>query len=86
MADVANRTRKYVRKVVFAVHCIVLYSGFSSRGEQRSLEDRSEVTRLELQTGTAPSETTGVTETHACHQHSHGKSNHGIQVGAGRHL
>uniref|UniRef100_A0A8B9NDA7 Arrestin domain containing 5 n=1 Tax=Accipiter nisus TaxID=211598 RepID=A0A8B9NDA7_9AVES len=61
MADVANRTRKSVRKVVFAVHCIVLYSGFSSRGEQRSLEDRSEVMRLELQTDTAPSEATRAT-------------------------
>ncbi|XP_069658393.1 arrestin domain-containing protein 5 [Haliaeetus albicilla] len=61
MTDVANRTRKYVRKVVFAVCCIALYSGFSSRGEQRSLEDRSEVTRLELQTDTAPSEATRVT-------------------------
>ncbi|XP_010572413.1 PREDICTED: arrestin domain-containing protein 5 [Haliaeetus leucocephalus] len=61
MTDVANRTRKYVRKVVFAVRCIALYSGFSSRGEQRSLEDRSEVTRLELQTDTAPSEATRVT-------------------------
>ncbi|XP_029869121.1 arrestin domain-containing protein 5 [Aquila chrysaetos chrysaetos] len=63
MTDVANRTCKYVRKVVFAVHCIVLCSGFSSRGEQHSLEDRSEVTRLELQTDTAPSEATRVTST-----------------------
>ncbi|XP_009325970.1 PREDICTED: arrestin domain-containing protein 5 [Pygoscelis adeliae] len=40
MTDIANRTCKYVRKVIFAVHCIVLYSGFSSRGEQCSLEDQ----------------------------------------------
>ncbi|KFQ79997.1 Arrestin domain-containing protein 5, partial [Phaethon lepturus] len=59
--DIANRTCKYVRKVVFAVHCIVLYSGFSSRGEQRSLEDRSEVTRLESRTDTAPFEAMRVT-------------------------
>ncbi|KFZ52617.1 Arrestin domain-containing protein 5, partial [Podiceps cristatus] len=61
MTDVANRTCKYVRKVVFAVHCIVLYSGFSSRGEQRSLEDRSEVVRLESRTDTAPFEAMRVT-------------------------
>ncbi|KFZ62664.1 Arrestin domain-containing protein 5, partial [Antrostomus carolinensis] len=61
VTDIANRTCKYVRKVVFAVHCIVLYSGFSSRGEQRSLEDRSEVTRLESQTDTAPFETMRIT-------------------------
>ncbi|NXW50600.1 ARRD5 protein, partial [Nyctiprogne leucopyga] len=61
VTDIANRTCKYIRKVVFAVHCIVLYSGFSSRGERRSLEDRSEVTRLESRTDTAPFETTTVT-------------------------
>ncbi|NWQ85563.1 ARRD5 protein, partial [Burhinus bistriatus] len=61
MTDIANRTCKYVRKVIFALHCIVLYSGFSSRGEQRSLEDRSEVTRLESRTDTAPFEAMRVT-------------------------
>ncbi|XP_010196422.2 arrestin domain-containing protein 5 [Colius striatus] len=60
-ADIDNKTRKYVRKAVFAVHCIVLYSGFSSRGQQRSLEDRSEVTRLESQTDAPPFESTRVT-------------------------
>ncbi|XP_009879184.1 PREDICTED: arrestin domain-containing protein 5 [Charadrius vociferus] len=59
--DIANRTCKYVRKVIFALHCIVLYSGFSSRGERRSLEDRREVTRLESRTDTAPFEATRVT-------------------------
>ncbi|NWY56277.1 ARRD5 protein, partial [Chionis minor] len=61
MTDITNKTCKYVRKVIFALHCIVLYSGFSSRGEQRSLEDRIEVTRLEFQTDTAPSEVMRVT-------------------------
>ncbi|NXY67664.1 ARRD5 protein, partial [Glareola pratincola] len=61
MIDIANRTRKYVRKVIFALHCIVLYSGFSSRGEPRSLEDRSEVTRLKSQPDTAPFEAMRVT-------------------------
>ncbi|XP_009284543.1 PREDICTED: arrestin domain-containing protein 5 [Aptenodytes forsteri] len=61
MTDIANRTCKYVRKVIFAVHCIVLHSVFSSRGEQCSLEDRSEVTRLESQTDMAPFEAMRVT-------------------------
>lgn len=61
MTDIANRTCKYVRKVIFAVHCIVLYSGFSSRGEQCSLEDRSEVMRLDSQTDMAPFEAMRVT-------------------------
>ncbi|NXS52971.1 ARRD5 protein, partial [Brachypteracias leptosomus] len=55
--EISNRTRKRVRKVIFTVDCIVLYSGFSSRGELRSLEDRSEVMRLEIQIDTAPFET-----------------------------
>ncbi|CAN0001763.1 unnamed protein product, partial [Bubo scandiacus] len=54
MTDIANRTCKYIRKVVFDVHCIVLYHGFSSRGEQHYLEDQGKVTRLEFQTDTAP--------------------------------
>ncbi|NXG63101.1 ARRD5 protein, partial [Hemiprocne comata] len=56
ITDIANRTHRHVRKVVFAVHCIVLYSGFSSRGEQRYLEDRSEVTRLVSQINVVPFE------------------------------
>ncbi|XP_009464440.1 PREDICTED: arrestin domain-containing protein 5 [Nipponia nippon] len=59
MTDIANRTCKYVRKVIFAVHCIVLYS--SSRGEQRSLEDQSEVMRLESWTDMASFEAMRVT-------------------------
>ncbi|NXG43452.1 ARRD5 protein, partial [Psilopogon haemacephalus] len=59
--DISNRTNMYVRKICFAVHCIVLYSGFSSRGEIRSLENQSEVMRLELQTDTAPFETMRIT-------------------------
>uniref|UniRef100_A0A8C6Z2Y3 Arrestin domain containing 5 n=1 Tax=Nothoprocta perdicaria TaxID=30464 RepID=A0A8C6Z2Y3_NOTPE len=54
VTDISNRTCKYIRKVVFAVHCIVLYKGVNNRGEQRSLEDRSEVTRLESRTNTGP--------------------------------
>ncbi|PKU48743.1 arrestin domain-containing protein 5 [Limosa lapponica baueri] len=61
MTDIANRTCKYVRKLIFALHCIVLYRGFSSRGDPCSLEDRSEVARLESQTDTAPFETMRVT-------------------------
>uniref|UniRef100_A0A8D0G353 Arrestin domain containing 5 n=1 Tax=Strix occidentalis caurina TaxID=311401 RepID=A0A8D0G353_STROC len=61
MTDIANRTCKYIRKVVFDVHCIVLYRGFSSRGEQHYLEDQSKVTRLEFQTDTAPFEAMRVT-------------------------
>uniref|UniRef100_A0A8B9Q8C1 Arrestin domain containing 5 n=1 Tax=Apteryx owenii TaxID=8824 RepID=A0A8B9Q8C1_APTOW len=61
MTDISNRTCKYIRKVVFAVHCIVLYRGFNSRGEQCSLEDRSEVTRLESRTNTAPFQVMRVT-------------------------
>ncbi|NXV30398.1 ARRD5 protein, partial [Rissa tridactyla] len=61
MTDIANRTCKYVRKVIFALHCIVLYRGFSSRGEPRYLEDQSEVTRLESRTDTAPFEAMRVT-------------------------
>uniref|UniRef100_A0A8C8ARJ8 Arrestin domain containing 5 n=1 Tax=Otus sunia TaxID=257818 RepID=A0A8C8ARJ8_9STRI len=61
MTDIANRTCKYIRKVVFDVHCIVLYRGFSSRGEQHYLEDQSEVTKLEFQTDTAPFEAMRVT-------------------------
>ncbi|XP_010004602.1 PREDICTED: arrestin domain-containing protein 5 [Chaetura pelagica] len=56
VTDIANRTPRHVRKVVFAVHCIVRYSGFSSRGEQRYLEDQSEVARLESQTNVVPFE------------------------------
>uniref|UniRef100_A0A8C0EPX2 Arrestin domain containing 5 n=1 Tax=Bubo bubo TaxID=30461 RepID=A0A8C0EPX2_BUBBB len=61
MTDIANRTCKYIRKVVFDVHCIVLYHGFSSRGEQHYLEDQGKVTRLEFQTDTAPFEAMRVT-------------------------
>ncbi|XP_009687520.1 arrestin domain-containing protein 5 [Struthio camelus] len=61
MTDISNRTCKYIRKLVFAVHCIVLYRGFNSRGEQRSLEDRSEVARLEFWTDTAPFQVMRVT-------------------------
>ncbi|KAM6385359.1 arrestin domain-containing protein 5 [Alca torda] len=61
MTDIANRTCKYVRKVIFALHCIVLYRGFSSRGEPCYLEDQSEVTRLESRTDTAPFEAMRVT-------------------------
>ncbi|XP_025928201.1 arrestin domain-containing protein 5 [Apteryx rowi] len=61
MTDISNRTCKYIRKVVFAVHCIVLYRGFNSRGEQCSLEDGSEVTRLESRTNTAPFQVMRVT-------------------------
>ncbi|NXA33687.1 ARRD5 protein, partial [Eudromia elegans] len=63
VTDISNRTCKYIRKVVFAVHCIVLYKGVNSRGEQRSLEDRSEVTRLESQTDTGPFQVMRVTGT-----------------------
>ncbi|NXA44994.1 ARRD5 protein, partial [Nothocercus julius] len=63
VTDIANRTCKYIRKVVFAVHCIVLYKGVNNRGEQRSLEDRSEVTRLESQTNTGPFQVMRVTGT-----------------------
>ncbi|NXC40870.1 ARRD5 protein, partial [Penelope pileata] len=54
MTDITNRTFYYIRKVVFAVHCVVLYRGFSSSGEQYTLEDRNEVMRLESWPGTAP--------------------------------
>ncbi|NXI42855.1 ARRD5 protein, partial [Galbula dea] len=60
-AGISNRTCKHITKVVFAIYCIVLYSGFSSRGELRSLEDQSEVTSLELQTAMAPIEAVKVT-------------------------
>ncbi|KGL74491.1 Arrestin domain-containing protein 5, partial [Tinamus guttatus] len=63
VTDISNRTCKYIRKVVFAVHCIVLYKGVNNRGEQRSLEDRSEVTRLESQTNTGPFQVMRVTGT-----------------------
>ncbi|NXN20548.1 ARRD5 protein, partial [Nycticryphes semicollaris] len=59
--DIANRTCKYVRKIHFALHCIVLYRGFSSRGEPCFLEDQSEVTRFESQTDTAPFEAMRIT-------------------------
>ncbi|XP_075584004.1 arrestin domain-containing protein 5 [Pelecanus crispus] len=39
MTHTAKRTCKYVRKVIFAVHCIDLDSGFRGRGEQCSLKD-----------------------------------------------
>uniref|UniRef100_A0A8C4UD33 Uncharacterized protein n=1 Tax=Falco tinnunculus TaxID=100819 RepID=A0A8C4UD33_FALTI len=51
----------YVRKVIFAVHCVVLYSGFSSKGEQCCLKDQSEVMKLESQTDTAHFEAMRVT-------------------------
>lgn len=54
-------TCNYIRKVVFAVRCIVLYRGFSNSGDQYSLEDQNEVTRLECQSGTAPFDTISVT-------------------------
>ncbi|NXU56316.1 ARRD5 protein, partial [Turnix velox] len=61
MTDIANRTCKHVRKIIFVLHLIVLYRGFSSRGEPRSLEDRSEVTSLESRTDTAPSQAMRIT-------------------------
>lgn len=59
--DIANRTCNYIRKVVFAVCCIVLYRGFSNSGGQYSLEDQNEVTRLECWPGTALFDNMGVT-------------------------
>uniref|UniRef100_A0A8C9FCC5 Arrestin domain containing 5 n=1 Tax=Pavo cristatus TaxID=9049 RepID=A0A8C9FCC5_PAVCR len=59
-ADIDNRTCIYIRKIVFAVRCIVLYRGFSNRGDQYSLEDQNEVTRLECRPGTAPFHSTRV--------------------------
>ncbi|NXJ96237.1 ARRD5 protein, partial [Corythaixoides concolor] len=61
VTDITNRTCMYVRKVVFTVYCIALYSGFSSRGERHFLEDRNEVTKLESQIDMAPSDVMRVT-------------------------
>ncbi|NXP05729.1 ARRD5 protein, partial [Thinocorus orbignyianus] len=61
VTDIVNRTCKHVRKIRFALHCIVLYQGFSSRGELCSLEDQSVVARLDSQTETAPLEAMRVT-------------------------
>ncbi|NWI67173.1 ARRD5 protein, partial [Todus mexicanus] len=59
--DISNATCKYVRKIIFAVDCITQYCGFNKRGELHCLEDRREVTRLELQTDTSPFDAKTVT-------------------------
>uniref|UniRef100_K7FDJ0 Arrestin domain containing 5 n=2 Tax=Pelodiscus sinensis TaxID=13735 RepID=K7FDJ0_PELSI len=59
--EIDNQTGKAIRKVVFALYSIILYFGYTIRAEQRSLEDRNELMRLESRTKAVPSEVTRIT-------------------------
>uniref|UniRef100_A0A452GHM8 Arrestin C-terminal-like domain-containing protein n=1 Tax=Gopherus agassizii TaxID=38772 RepID=A0A452GHM8_9SAUR len=61
MTEIDNQTGRSIRKVVFALYSIILYLGYTVRSEQRSLEDRNEVMRLESRTKAAPFEVTRIT-------------------------
>ncbi|XP_061457814.1 arrestin domain-containing protein 5 [Rhineura floridana] len=45
--EITNRTGKSIKKVVFALHSVVLYKAFNLRAERRTLEEREEMMRLE---------------------------------------
>ncbi|XP_077188207.1 arrestin domain-containing protein 5 [Paroedura picta] len=45
--EITNQTGKSIKKVVFILHSIVLYKGFNLRAERRTLEERSDLLRLE---------------------------------------
>uniref|UniRef100_A0A8C8RXW5 Arrestin domain containing 5 n=1 Tax=Pelusios castaneus TaxID=367368 RepID=A0A8C8RXW5_9SAUR len=59
--EINNQTGKSIKKVVFALYSIILYLGYTARAEQRSLEDRNELMRLESRTKAAPFEITRIT-------------------------
>lgn len=45
--EIINQTGKSIKKVVFILHSVVLYKGFNLRAERRTLEERSDMLRLE---------------------------------------
>nr|XP_008120429.1 PREDICTED: arrestin domain-containing protein 5 [Anolis carolinensis] len=53
-AEISNETGRSLKKVVFALHSVVLYKAFNLRAERRTLEQREEVTRLESPVGSGP--------------------------------
>ncbi|XP_074834760.1 arrestin domain-containing protein 5 [Carettochelys insculpta] len=59
--EIDNQTGKSIRKVVFALYSIIIYLGYTARAEQRSLEDRNELMRLESRTKASPFEITRIT-------------------------
>ncbi|KAL8177829.1 UNVERIFIED_CONTAM: hypothetical protein K2H54_020599 [Gekko kuhli] len=45
--EITNHTGKSIKKVVFILHSVLLYKGFNLRAERRTLEERSDLLRLE---------------------------------------
>uniref|UniRef100_A0ACB8F398 Uncharacterized protein n=1 Tax=Sphaerodactylus townsendi TaxID=933632 RepID=A0ACB8F398_9SAUR len=45
--EITNQTGKSIKKVVFILHSVVLYKGYNLRAERRTLEERSDMMRLE---------------------------------------
>ncbi|XP_053228905.1 arrestin domain-containing protein 5 isoform X2 [Podarcis raffonei] len=62
--EITNRTGKSIKKVVFALHTVVLYKAFNLRAEKRTLEQREEMMRLESNIGRgSPCEATKINST-----------------------
>ncbi|CAI5798868.1 domain-containing 5 [Podarcis lilfordi] len=62
--EITNRTGKSIKKVVFALHTVVLYKAFNLRAEKRTLEQREEMMRLESHIGKgSPCESTKINST-----------------------
>ncbi|KAH0625840.1 hypothetical protein JD844_034171 [Phrynosoma platyrhinos] len=58
--EITNQTGKSIKKVVFALHSVVLYKAFNLRAEQRTLEQREEMVRLESHVASDPCEVTKI--------------------------
>ncbi|XP_042335401.1 arrestin domain-containing protein 5 [Sceloporus undulatus] len=58
--EITNETGKSIKKVVFALHSVVLYKAFNLRAERRTLEQREEMVRLESHVANNPCEVTKI--------------------------
>ncbi|XP_020649891.3 arrestin domain-containing protein 5 [Pogona vitticeps] len=61
--EITNETGKSIKKVVFALHSVVLYKAFNLRAERRTLEQREEVARLESPVASGRGEVTRIQST-----------------------
>uniref|UniRef100_A0A8D0L7J5 Arrestin domain containing 5 n=1 Tax=Sphenodon punctatus TaxID=8508 RepID=A0A8D0L7J5_SPHPU len=61
--EIRNETGKFIRKVVFALYSMILYKGFTTGAERRTLEDRNELMRLESKTKAAAFQVTRINTT-----------------------
>uniref|UniRef100_A0A7M4EMJ8 Arrestin domain containing 5 n=1 Tax=Crocodylus porosus TaxID=8502 RepID=A0A7M4EMJ8_CROPO len=59
--EIDNQTGKSIKRVVFTLYSNVLYVGFTTRSEPRTLEDRNVLLRLEPRLEAMPFEVTRIT-------------------------